>query len=71
MNKAQLWSAAERYRRIRQKIDLVVDFYKTLDPIYTERYSRSLVSPSTPPTSERHLDQSVGLQERSISVIAS
>ena len=70
MNKAQLWSAAERYRRIRQKIDPVVDFYKTLDPIYTERYFRSLVSPSTP-TSERHLDQSVGLQERSISMIAS
>ena len=43
-----LWEAAERFPKIRRKLDLTLAFYQKIDASFTEAFFRSLVSDSNP-----------------------
>lgn len=37
-----LWMLKEKYKRIGQKVNIVIDFYHKLDPVFTEEYFRKI-----------------------------
>lgn len=42
LNLPEFWEAFDRHRRVREKVRVVMDFYRAIHPIFTEDFFRSL-----------------------------